>query len=51
MKAVYVCSVHVTTDHVTTDHVTTDTSALYVTMVQWGTLQIEALISLFLFLL
>ena len=38
MKAVYVCSVHVTTDHVTTD-----TSALYETIIQWETLQVEAL--------
>ena len=43
MKAVYACSVHVTTDHVTTD-----TSALHVTIVQWETLQTEALISLLL---
>ena len=41
MKAVYVCSVHVTTD----------TSALYDTIIQWETLQMKALISLFLFLL
>ena len=47
----HVTTDHVTTDHVTTDHVTTDTSALYVTIVQWETLQVKALISLFLFLL